>query len=262
MSQSSYESAVPRWASSTEPVDLVEVYDELLALVGTAPDVDGFLRRVVHLAAQAVTPAGAASVIMRRDGELQSVAMTSPLATFADEVQYGLEDGPCLQCIRTGDVVAAADYGAEVRWGDYPQRARSQGVGGSLSLPLEVDGQTVGALNLYAMERGALGDAERERGLAFAARASGALALVEQRAGEARLTEQLQEALASRSVIDQALGVVMAQRKVDSEDAFAVLRNASSRTNRKLRDLAADIVAQASGEPLARPPQFRRPRQP
>lgn len=221
---------------------------------------DDFLRRLVHLAAQAVTAAGAASVTMRRDGEFQSVAMTSSLATFADEVQYGLQDGPCLQCVRTGEVVTAADYGAEARWGDYPQRARAQGVGGSLSLPLQVDGQTVGALNLYATEPGALGDGDRERGLAFAARASGALALVEERSSEARLTEQLQEALASRSVIDQALGVVMAQRKVDSEDAFAVLRTASSRTNRKLRDLASEIVEQASGKPLARPPQFRRPR--
>ena len=168
----------PAWAASADDVGLDEASDHLLALVGEKPDPDGFLKGLLGLVQGLATPAVACSATAWRDGQPVTVAMSSPLATFADEVHYGLEEGPCLRCLRSGQLVAIPSMASEHRWRDFARRALAQGARCSLSLPLVVRGETVASLNVYATEPQALTGAEQEKLSAFASRAAGCLAVL------------------------------------------------------------------------------------
>lgn len=168
----------PSWASPGGAGDLDEAYEDLLALVGHQPHPDEFLREVLQLVQQIATATVACSATVWRDGQPETVAITSPLATFADEVQYALSDGPCLRCLRTGQLVAVPRMAEEHRWPDLAQRAFAQGVGSCLCLPLIVRGSVLAAVNVYAAEPRALAGAEQEKLSALTARASGCLAVL------------------------------------------------------------------------------------
>ena len=134
--------------------------------------------------------------------------------------------------------------------------AASHGIRSCLALPLVAEGKAIGALNLYARSAAAFGTAETLRAQNFAKNASGAVALALRLASFAALTDQLRSSLASRTVIDQALGVIMAQERCTPAYAFAILQAASQNTNVKLRDLASAIVTGVSGERPQPPPPF------
>jgi hypothetical protein len=133
-------------------------------------------------------------------------------------------------------------------------RAVAQGIRSTLSLPLTAEGKHIGALHLYAPVPAAFGPAETRRAESLAANATGALALAVRQAATTDLTSQLRTALASRAVIDQALGVIMAQERCTQAQAFAILRSASQNRNVKLRDIATKIVTNVTGEPPQPPP--------
>jgi GAF domain-containing protein len=228
-------------------LDLAEALAELGHLMLAIPSVEAMLGDVARLSAGVIRPPAACGITLQRDHQPFTAAATDPLAAHADELQYGEDQGPCLQSLRSGQVVSVPDLTTEHRWGTYPARALSYGVRSSLSLPLTVDGDTRGALNLHATVPGAFGDAERQRAELFAAQASAALTVVVRQTRQLELSAQLREALASRSVIDQAIGILMAQQHCDAELAFTLLRGASQHQNRKLRDVATEIVVAVGG---------------
>jgi GAF domain-containing protein len=187
-----------------------------------------------------------------------TVSSSDGLAARLDEVQYGQDEGPCLHTLRTGEVTVVDDLAHEDRWRSYVAHALGHGARSSLSLPLTVNGGTRGALNIYARVPGAFGTTERQRAEIFARQASAALTVVTRQAEQTQLTEQLRAALATRAVIDQALGILMAQQHCRHDEAFAILRGTSQHQNRKLRDVAAEIVESVTGEPTT-PPRFNDP---
>jgi hypothetical protein len=137
----------------------------------------------------------------------------------------------------------------------------NQPVGGSSlgqlgALPLRSESRRIGALNLYARDASAFGAAEAQRAADFAENAAGALTLAIRLASRAALIEQLRSSLVSRTVIDQALGIVMAREHCTQARAFAILRSASQHSNVKLRDIASAIITSVSGEPPQPPPAF------
>lgn len=167
--------------------------------------------------------------------------------------------GPCLEALRTGEVVEVTDQSTDTRWGEYAAGAVAAGVMCSLSLPLVVDGTTRGALNLYGYERAnAFAGGERRHAEVFAAQASTALTLMMRQVDRAAVSEQLEQALASRSVIDQALGMLMGQQRCSADEAFALLRTRSQNSNRKLREVAGELIAKVTGQPPSDAPAFRR----
>jgi len=182
------------------------------------------------------------------NGRPLTVACSDPVAAQVDEVQYELDDGPCLHAMRDGHMVRIEDTAEKARWPEFEEQAASHGIRSCLALPLSTDGKPVGALNLYAREASAFGTAEARRAENFAHNASGALSLAIRLASHAALIEQLRSSLASRGVIDQALGIIMAESKIDAQRAFAVLSRASNNRRMKLRDLAAEIVTRVSGQ--------------
>ncbi|MET8908800.1 GAF and ANTAR domain-containing protein [Micromonospora sp. NPDC004551] len=239
---------------------LASAYGRLLTLLADSPHVDVFLDQMVRVAVEVVAPAVACGLTVRRDGGAFTVASSGDLAAHGDEVQYGADEGPCLEALRLGRIVEVSDLRADERWSRYREHALRLGIVSSLSLPMTVDGETVGALNLYATRPGAFTDV-RQQALAFADQGSAALGVILRQADQALLHRQLADAMASRSVIDQALGVVMGQQRCTAAEAFTLLRQASQNRNRKLRDVAAEIITQVTGESPPPAPGFVAPRQ-
>jgi GAF domain-containing protein len=239
--------------------DLAAAYAELQNLLLERPDVTAFLHDVAVLAAS-VIPGASCGITLRRDHEVATVASSDELAVAVDEIQYGRGQGPCLESLHTGATVTVSDLAGDDRWGDYRVYALAYGIRSSLSLPLTIDGTTQGALNLYTQAPHSFGSTETERSGAFARQAATALTLVLRNADQIMLEQQLREALATRAVIDQAIGMIMAEQRVNATQAFAVLREASQARNRKLRDIAADLIQTVTGEPPTPPRPFTPPR--
>ncbi|AKZ53150.1 putative transcription antitermination regulator [Streptomyces ambofaciens ATCC 23877] len=195
-------------------------------------------------------------VTLEREGRPVTVVSAGPPAPKLDEKQYGQDDGPCLQSLRTDEEVTVRDMLDESRWGDYPAYAASCGIRSSLSLPIAAHTHTAGALNLYAGPPAAFEDADLTALRSLAAQATGGIALAQRIADTQEFADQLQTAMQSRSVIDQALGVVMGQNRCTAQEAFTILRSASQHRNIKLRDLCRELITGVTGRPPD-PPDLR-----
>jgi GAF domain-containing protein len=233
---------------------------EMQALLLGTETIQGFLAEMADLAVSTVgegLTAGerlSCGITLQPNGHPLTVASTDALAARVDEVQYGLDQGPCLHAMRTGTPVRIQELASDQRWAAYAAAALRHGVRSSLSLPLGTGSGTAGAFNLYSRVAGSFGDAATRRAERFAHNASGALAIAVRLAEHAALTDQLRASLASRAVIDQATGVLMGQRRITAAAAVAILRTTSQNRNIKLQALAAAIVEGAGGQPPQPPP--------
>jgi GAF domain-containing protein len=240
--------------------DLAELLGAVQNLLLNAPRVEEFLTDLAKLAADLVEPPASCGVTTSYDGQPRTVVSSDPRAAQVDEGQYAGGWGPCVHALATGEVVEIADQESDPRWPEYRVHAVALGVRSSLSLPLVVNAQVIGAMNLYDFDEPEAFDIQnRRRAETFAAQASTALALALRQVQDAELTEQLEQALATRSVIDQAVGILMAQQRCTADQAFALLRKHSQNNNLKLRTVAERMVAKVSGRPVPPPAPFRRP---
>jgi GAF domain-containing protein len=222
---------------------------ELQELLLSSEHIDEFLQQLTAYAANTVGNGMSCGITLRRDGRPTTVASSDDRASKVDEVQYGHDRGPCLSSMRTGEVNLVEDLADDDRWGAYRAGAMANGVRSSLSIPLVVRGMPTGAFNFYAGEAHAFGAEERAQAERFGVEASRVVALAIRMARHAELSENLQAALASRTTIDQALGVVMGQNRCTADEAFQILRAASQNRNVKLRDIAAEIIKAVTGHP-------------
>lgn len=236
-------------------LDLVQAFGELSSIMLATADLETTMTRVAGLAATSVGVPVSCGITLRRDGRALTVATSDQRAAHLDELQYAGGQGPCLQAMDTGEAVSVPDMTVETRWSDYPGHLLASGVRSSLSLPLTADGQRVGALNLYSSDLEAFDPTHERAATVFAASASGAIGIALRLAQQVALTEQLRTALSSRAVIDQAIGILIRDRRCGPDEAFDVLRAASQRRNVKLRLVAEEMVAAMSRKP--RPGQPR-----
>ncbi|MFF0492790.1 GAF and ANTAR domain-containing protein [Nocardia sp. NPDC004068] len=222
---------------------------------------EGSLREIADITAGMLPGHPMVAITLRRNGDALTVASTGPHATLIDELQREQGLGPCLEALNTGTAVTITDLATETRWGTYPARMLAQGIRSVHSQPLLVDAVAVGTLNLYSPEPDNFGAAAMQAILLTAAHTAVLLTAAIDSARQAELTTQLRAALASRSIIDQALGIVMAQRRCDRDAAFEVLRIASQRDNVKLVTVAAGIIRGLTGADPT-PPHFNLPTRP
>lgn len=240
-------------SSGSLDVQFHEALGALHSLVLDVAEVETFLEEVAALAAAAVESEVSCGITTRHDGQPVTSAASDPRAVAADEAQYASGHGPCLEAMATGLVVDVPDQSVDHRWETYRTAALDLGLKCSLSLPLFVDGSPIGALNLYGFRApGCFSGFARQRAEVFAAQASIALSLALRFHDQEERSRQLLEALHSRSVIDQALGILMVEQKCDSQQAFDLLRRRSQSANRKLRHVATELVERASGHPVSR----------
>jgi GAF domain-containing protein len=247
-------------ADAGTPDDFAASIVEMQALLLGTETIQDFLTELAGLAIQTVGEGLSCGITLQPNGRPMTVASTDALAAEVDEVQYGLDQGPCLHALRSGTLVSIEDLASDQRWAAYAATALQHGVRSSLSLPLSSGSNTtIGAFNLYSQVAGSFGQAATRRAERFAQSASGALSIAIRLADHIALTDQLRASLASRAVIDQAIGVLMAQRRITAAEAFAILRTTSQNRNIKLRAFAAQIVEGAGALPPL-PPPFDPPR--
>lgn len=223
---------------------LIDPIRQLSGILVGEETLDSVLDVIVSLANSTIEPVEWASVSMVRNRQrgLETRSATSPEVREADAVQYETGEGPCVEAIQTGETINAllTEYGEQ--WPTFVPLATERGVGSILSTPLNVRDRTLGALNLYSRRPQRFCEQEQRVASQFAEHASVVLANAVSYMSVEMVNEQLQEALASRDVIGQAKGVIMTQRRCSADEAFDVLRRASQRLNRKLRDVAEDVV--------------------
>ena len=147
---------------------------------------------------------------------------------------------------------------AEAPWPEWRSRAQAAGVESALAVPVPMpSGGPAAALNFYAFVPDAFDEDAVSLGQEMAQRAVRAIGLATWLVEQDRHAEDLRAAVGSRSVIDQALGIIMGQNRCGADEAFLIIRKASHNRNMKLRDVAAEIVTKTSGRPPVPPPTFR-----
>ena len=227
----------------------VEVADTLVADF----DLIEFLHSVAAHATDITGGAAAGVMLTGGDGTLHHVGASSEDARHLELFQIQNAEGPCLDCFRTGQPVVVPDLAlARDRWPSFVPRALAAGMASVHAFPMRLRDQVIGGLNIFQTQRRELGDEDVRVLQALADMATIAL-IQEQSVSRAELlTEQLQAALNSRIVVEQAKGAVARTFDVTVEQAFELLRTYSRSSRRRLTDVAHEVVTSERGPELLR----------
>jgi GAF domain-containing protein len=205
---------------------------------------DELLELVVGCARRTIPGVDGCSVTLAQDGRMVTSNFSDDVVRELDEVQYRYDAGPCVDALRRGVITAVVLEDEHVgRYAPFAAAARSRFMTAVLSTPLIVRGLRLGGLNLYSASLDRFGDDEIEVAALFARQASVVLANGVAYTTARSQNDSLQEALATRETIGMAKGILMATTGCSADDAFDLLRTRSQHQNRKLRDVAADMVA-------------------
>ncbi|MCW2667572.1 MAG: hypothetical protein JWN57_2534 [Frankiales bacterium] len=229
--------------SASEPQ---RAFEELARITLADHSLETVMEKISALTKSSIPGASEVSVTLVEQGEPRTVAFTGQLAIAMDERQYARGYGPCLDSIAGAELVRIDSMQAEQRWPEYVQDGLRHGVGSSLSIPVPLQREVAAALNIYGTGEHAFDDASAELASTFAAYAGVALANMHLYEAQSRVAEQLQSAMQSRAVIEQAKGILMGQRRCTADEAFDVLVHLSQAGNRKLRDVAQALVSDAA----------------
>ncbi|HEX8344427.1 MAG TPA: GAF and ANTAR domain-containing protein [Actinoplanes sp.] len=222
---------------------LAEVFVELADTLVDDFDLMEFLHRLTVRCAEVLGVAAAGLLLADQRGALRLVAASTERTRLLELIQLQTDQGPCPESFHTGRPVAVADLSdAATRWPAFVSAARQIGYASVHALPMRRRADVIGTLNLFSTRVGALDDHTIQLGQALADVAT--IGLLQARAIRDRdtLAEQLQTALNTRIVIEQAKGVIAERRQVDMDQAFDVLRNSARNGNRRLSDLARAVV--------------------
>jgi|ERR1022692_568692 hypothetical protein len=223
---------------------LAETFVELADTLVDDFDVIDFLQVLAARCVELLDVAAAGIMLADPGGSLMTVAASDERARLLELFEIQSDEGPCRDCYRLGAAVVNVDLeGARARWPQFTPQAISGGFRSANALPLRLRSQVVGSLNLFHAGTGGLGEAELRMAQALADAAT--IGIVHQRTirrGEV-VAGQLQLALTSRIVIEQAKGVLAERLRISPDNAFEVLRGAARSRNRLLSDLARDITS-------------------
>jgi transcriptional regulator with GAF, ATPase, and Fis domain len=212
-------------------------------------DVIDFLHMLADRSVRLLPVSAAGVVLADPRGELRVAAASSEAAGLIELFQVQNDEGPCLDCCRTGrPVIAAYLAGPDQRWPRFSAAATTAGFGSVHALPMRLRDQVAGALNLFGTTAGRLGPADLRVGQALADVAT--IGLLQERnvRRSETLAEQLQAALNSRVIIEQAKGKLAERLNLDMDRAFAMLRDYARNSNQRLTDVARHFVDGATAD--------------
>lgn len=225
------------------PDDVAVVLTELSVLLVDGESLDERLQRVIDLAVRTIPGCDAAGVTLVTGERPRTAAHTNVSTLVVDRVQYEIGDGPCLDAIRRCVVNRVDINEAEDLWPAFTEAAEAAGIASFLAAPLLVHKEPLGALNLYSHDPAGFDALDEAFISLFSTQAAASVANSLRYTDIATLARQLEAALASRAVIEQAKGVLMARHNLDANQAFELLRHQSQHQNVKLRVVAHDVVA-------------------
>jgi len=221
---------------------LADVFVEMADTLVDDFDVIDFLHVLAGRCVDLLGVSAAGLLLTDQQGALQVVAASSERTRMLELFQLQTDQGPCLDCFRTGQPVSATDLPSAGRWPQFGAAAAEVGFAAVHALPMRLRDEIIGAVNLFHVEPGPLDESKLRIGRALADVAT--IGLLQQRAIHRRdiLTEQLQTALNSRILIEQAKGVLAERHHLDLDEAFVLLRGGARSRNLRLSDLARSVV--------------------
>jgi hypothetical protein len=235
--------------------DLVESLTELARTLTENESVRDTLESILALALRSIPGCHAASVtVLNAKDQPSTIAATDEKTRELDRRQYLLQDGPCLDAARRQVVNRWSLEEAEQRFPEFTSLAQEMDLRSYLSAGLGLAGRRLGALNLSSHDKDGFSQLDEDLISLFTVPASAAIVVVGRYAEARDMAAQLEHALHSRAVIDQAIGILMAESRCDADQAFATLSRASNNRNMKLRDLAAEIVQRVGGGAASQQP--------
>lgn len=244
--------------AAADAADLSAGLADLAALVTSTQTLDELLAKVATSAARAIPGADGAGVTLLRldrpDHRVAAIAASDQFVSEIDEIQYRVvNEGPCITAALERRTVRSGSLVEETMWPRFGPRVARLGVRSALSMPLLLPpGQLVGAINVYARERDVFDVHAAELGELFAVPAAVAVHNAQLLAQTLALTRQLEEALASRPVIEQAIGLIRGRTGGTANDAMALLRSISQGEHIKLATVAQRMVDEAVRRARAR----------
>lgn len=209
---------------------------ELARLLQAEEDETAILTRMVTAAVDMIPGVEEASImVVQSRKKVEARAPSGELARQVDALQEKVGQGPCLDAVFEHKTVSVPDMSAEQRWPRFAEEALALGAASMLSFQLFVEGDNLGAFNLYSRQADAFDEESEQIGLLVAAHASVVFA------GTQKI-DQMRDAAESRDLIGQAKGILMERYKVTGAQAFLLLVQASSRSNTKLIRVAGHLA--------------------
>jgi GAF domain-containing protein len=222
--------------------DFAESITEAARTLNQPRSLDKTLQTIVEVARNSVPGFDQVGIAtQQKKGKVETRAFTGELVLRLDEVQYGLREGPCSAALQGTEEVSVSSLRHEQRWPQYVPQARDKGVRSQMAVKLHLSQGAVGGINFYSTSSDDVSAEAQALARLFAAHAAIALGHAEER-------EHLNEALQTRKVIGQAIGILMERYQMNEDRAFAFLVRASSHTNIKLRAVAQELVEQRNAE--------------
>ena len=242
--------AIPRKKVPAMDAELLAgTFADLSDTMVADPDITDFLNLLTDRSAELLSASAAGVVLTGPQGELRPVAYSSEAASVLEQFQIQHEQGPCPDCLRTGQAVTVSDTrGPDQRWPQFADAAANAGFRAVHALPMRLQDEVIGALSLFMAAPGRLDEAKLRVGQALAALAT--IALVQERS--LRRSEvaagQLESALSNRVIIDQATGKLAERLSIDIDRAFRMLRDYARNSDQQLSDVARNFVDSASAD--------------
>jgi GAF domain-containing protein len=252
---SGYDARREKQAADRRSAEEEDLRESLVALSRLASDrlpLEDLLTQVATYAVQAIPGADGAGLTLLEQDRADTIVATAPFVTEIDDIQYGMNQGPCISAAREGETILSGSLGADQRWPRFGGRVARLGVHSALSLPLITPDGVVGAMNIYAHGKSAFDDRAAKLGQIFAGPAAIAVQNAHVLAQTRRLANQLQSALEVRGVIDRAVGILMSRSGSTEHEALERLRSLSQHEHRKLAEVARQIVDEAVARARAR----------
>ena len=237
---------------SAEDEDLRESLAGLSQLASNRLPLEDLLTQVATYAVQAIPGADGAGLTLLEQDRADTIVATAPFVTEVDDIQYGMNQGPCISAARDGQTIVSGSLGGDSRWPRFGGRVARLGVHSVVSLPLTTLDGVVGAMNVYAHGKNVFDDRAAELGQVFAVPAAIAVQNAHVLAQTRRLANRLQSALELRGVIDRAIGILMSRSGGTEHQALERLRALSQREHHKLAEVAREIVDEAVARARAR----------
>jgi transcriptional regulator with GAF, ATPase, and Fis domain len=227
----------------TKEARLLQTFAGLADTLVDGYDIVDLLQRLVDSCSELLDTTAAAILLADQSGELDVMASTSEASRLVELIQLGAEAGPCVECFQTGEVISVPDIAeSPERWSRFRESAVALGFASVHAVPMRLRDNTIGALNLLREEPGELDEQDRIAARAFADVAT--IGILHERSlrETAVLAEQLQGALSSRVIIEQAKGVVAYTKGVTIEQAFELIRRYARSHQVGLSQVAARLV--------------------
>jgi transcriptional regulator with GAF, ATPase, and Fis domain len=232
--------------------ELREALSGMAGLVAASLTLRELLTSVAEFAVRAIPGADGAGVTLMDPGRTDTIVGSARFVEELDAIQYGLGEGPCISAAAEGRTIRSGSLGGARQWPRFGPRAGRLGIHSALSLPLLVRNSVVGAINVYAHPKNAFTPHAERLGELFSAPAAVAVHNAQELARMQALATQLEAALTTRTVIDQAIGILMSRTGGSAAEAFETLRALSQRDHTKVAHLAAQIVSEAARRAVAR----------